>query len=258
MNDNAVHACDVCRDFDAVRVLDRVSLDVARGEFVAIVGPSGCGKTTLLNLICGHDQPTTGTVHRRGAVRMIHQRDGLFPWLTVEKNILLGLHGVKDKRERRSQLLDVLELIRLRDFSDHFPHQLSGGMKQLVELARALAGDSHILLMDEPFSSLDYLERLRMRGELARLLSERPRTVVLVTHDLEEAAQLADRIIVLSPRPARVCRELRIHLPRPRPPTHPLISEMVHEVLVEYGLDLPLNGAPPMRTPSVVASGELT
>jgi len=131
----------------------------------------------------------------------------------------------------------MLALIGLEGFSEHYPHQLSGGMRQRVELARALAGKSDVLLMDEPFSALDYITRLRMRHELARLLHERPRTVVLVTHDIEEAAQLADRVIVLSGRPGRIRSERRLHLPRPRELTHPEVVDAIHGVLVELGLE---------------------
>src|SRR5260370_34752070 len=148
----------------------------------------------------------------------------------------MGLRDLSSGAERDRQLKEMLRLINLAEFAGHYPHQLSGGMRQRVELARALAGNTDILLLDEPFSSLDYLTRLRMRRELARMLDELPRTVVLVTHDIEEAAQLADRILVLSERPARICRELHVTVPRPREPTHPEVVETVHHVLAELGL----------------------
>ena len=223
--------------FGAVEVFEDFSLEVEPGEFVAVVGPSGCGKTTLLALCSGYLKPTAGTVERGGRVRTVYQQDGLFPWLTAAQNIALGLRHVRDEAEREARLREMLALIRLENFAGHYPHQLSGGMRQRVELARALAGDTDILLLDEPFSSLDYLARLRLRGELARMLDELPRTVVLVTHDIEEAAQLADRVVVLSERPAVIKRQLRVGLPRPRELTHPDVVATVRRVLAELGLE---------------------
>jgi NitT/TauT family transport system ATP-binding protein len=228
---------DVSCAFGAVEVFSHLSLEIERGEFVAVVGPSGCGKTTLLNLLSGFIKPTSGKVLSEGRVRMVYQQDGLFPWQTLAQNISLGLRHVKDEAERARQLGEMLALINLEGFADHYPHQLSGGMRQRAELARALAGDTDILLLDEPFSSLDYLTRLRLRRELARMLYELPRTVVLVTHDIEEAAQLADRVVVLSDRPATIRRELKLDLPRPRDLTHPLVVEAVHQILTELGLE---------------------
>ena len=237
MNDKAFQLDNVSRAFGVVEVLRGLSLTIARGEFVAVVGPSGCGKTTLLNLLSGYDQPTSGVIHRDGEVRMVYQQDGLFPWMTVAENIALGLRHLKAEAERTRQTNELLRLIRLESFERHYPHQLSGGMRQRVELARALAGDSDILLLDEPFSALDYLTRLRLRQELARLLEERPRTVALVTHDIEEAAQLADRVIVLSERPARIQYELSIAVPRPRDLTHPEVVRAIHRILTELGIE---------------------
>lgn len=227
----------VSRSFGAVEVLRGLSLDIRRGEFVAVVGPSGCGKTTLLNLLSGYDRPSSGVILRNGRVRMVYQQDGLFPWQTVSENISLGLRHLSDDAECGRQIGDMLRLIGLEGFRDHYPHQLSGGMRQRVELARALTGDSDILLLDEPFSSLDYLTRLRMRQELARLLQERPRTVMLVTHDIEEAAQLADRVIVLTERPAQIQCELNIAASRPRDLTHPEVVSATHRILTELGFE---------------------
>ena len=227
----------VCRAFGAVEVLQDVSLSIREGEFVAVVGPSGCGKTTLLNILSGFDQPTSGRVTGSGAVRMVFQQDGLFPWRSASENIEMGLRHVRNPAERARQRDQMLALIGLDGFAEHYPHQLSGGMRQRVELARALAGTSDVLLLDEPFSALDYITRLRMRQELARLLHELPRTVVLVTHDIEEAAQLADRVIVLSGRPARIRSERTLLVPRPRELTHPEVVEAIHGILVELGLE---------------------
>jgi NitT/TauT family transport system ATP-binding protein len=227
----------VSRRFGAVEVLQEISLGIERGEFVAVVGPSGCGKTTLLNLLSGYEQPSAGVVERRGQVRMVYQVDGLYPWMTVAENISLGVRHLSSADERRMHIDDMIRLIELEGFENHYPHQLSGGMRQRVELARALAGNSDILLMDEPFSSLDYLTRLRMRQELAHLLHERPRTVVLVTHDIEEAAQLADRVVVLTGRPSQIRRELRIQAARPRALTHPEVISSTRIILTELGIE---------------------
>ena len=223
--------------FGEVEVLKDLHLEVRHGEFVALVGPSGCGKTTLLNLASGWLRPGSGTVQRPDRMRMIFQQDGLFPWRTVGENVRMGLRHVEDELERGRRAAALLDLVALSRFEGHYPHQLSGGMRQRVELVRALAGDTDLLLMDEPFSSLDYLTRLRMRNELARLLREQPRTVLLVTHDIEEAAQLADRVLMLSDRPARIRDEVRLSVPRPRAATHPAVVGAVHHILTELGLE---------------------
>ncbi|HEY0006143.1 MAG TPA: ABC transporter ATP-binding protein [Pyrinomonadaceae bacterium] len=237
MKDKVLRVEGVVCSFGAVKVFEDFSLEIERGEFVAVVGPSGCGKTTLLNLLSGFIKPTAGNIASVGRMRTVYQQDGLFPWQTVAQNISLGLRHLKDQAERSRQLKEMLGLIRLEAFAAHYPHQLSGGMRQRVELARALAGDTDILLLDEPFSSLDYLTRLRLRRELVRMLDELPRTVVLVTHDIEEAAQLADRVVVLSDRPSRIRCELRLDLPRPRDLTHPVVVDAVHRILAELGLE---------------------
>jgi NitT/TauT family transport system ATP-binding protein len=236
MNDKPLRIEDCSVSFGSIEVLHHLSLEISRGEFVAVVGPSGCGKTTLLNLFSGFLKPSSGNVLCSGRVRTVYQHDSLFPWQTAAQNIAMGLRELSET-ERKAQLAEMLRLINLEEFAGHYPHQLSGGMRQRVELARALAGASDILLLDEPFSSLDYLTRLRLRRELARMLEELPRTVVLVTHDIEEAAQLADRILVLTDRPARICRELQVAIPRPRELTHPVVVETVHAILAEFGLE---------------------
>jgi NitT/TauT family transport system ATP-binding protein len=237
MNDKPLRVEDVSLSFGSIVVFQHLTVAIERGEFVAVVGPSGCGKTTLLNLFSRFVKPSSGKVVCADRLRMVYQHDSLFPWQTVSENIDLGLRHLTDQSERARQLNEMLRLIKLEGFADHYPHQLSGGMRQRVELARALIGDTDILLLDEPFSSLDYLTRLRMRNELARMLSKLPRTVVLVTHDIEEAAQLADRIIVLSDRPARICSEFNIEIARPREPTHPRVVATVHKILTEMGLE---------------------
>ncbi len=227
---------NVSHSYRTVPVLNNINLVVNPGEVVVLVGPSGCGKTTILNLLSGYINPVRGSIQREGVIRTVYQQDGLFPWLTVSENIAIGLRAVTDKVRLEKELRELVELIHLEGFEHHYPHQLSGGMKQRVELARVLAGDSDILLMDEPFSALDYQTRLRMRQELVRLLEQRPRTVVFVTHDIEEAAQLADRVLVLSNRPATISRELNIPSPRPRDLTDDSVIGAMKAILQELGL----------------------
>jgi len=235
----------VSRSFGAVEVIRNLSLAVRPHEFVAVVGPSGCGKTTLLNLISGYDRPDRGEVKRNGMLRMIYQQGGLFAWRTAAQNIQMGLRDVPNEQDRKRRLDEMLKLIGLEGFGDHYPHQLSGGMRQRVELGRALIGETDILLMDEPFSALDYLTRMRMRRELSLMLRQRPCTVVLVTHDIEEAAQLADRIVVLTERPAQIQYEICVDVPRPREITNPTVVDVVHCVLAELGLESAHSSSPP-------------
>jgi ABC-type nitrate/sulfonate/bicarbonate transport system ATPase subunit len=227
---------NVSLSYGAMLVLQHLNLTVHSGEFVVIVGPSGCGKTTILNLLSGHIQPGLGVISREGVIRTVYQQDGLFPWLTVSENISMGLRSLKDAVQREKELQSLFDLIHLQDFKNHYPHELSGGMRQRAELARALAGDSDILLMDEPFSALDYQTRLRMRYELVRLLEKRPRTVVFVTHDIEEAAQLADRVLVLSKRPTTILQELQISAPKPRDLTDNEVINAMKEILERLGI----------------------
>jgi len=167
---------------------------------------------------------------------MVYQSDGLLPWMTVSENIEMGFPSVGTRVSRARQLSELLALVCLESFANHYPHQISPGMRQRVELARALAGEASVLLLDEPFSSLDYQTRLLMRGELVSLLAGRATTVVLVTHDIEEAAQLADRIIVLSGRPARKTFELHLDAARPREPTDQIVVAAMRRLLDHLGL----------------------
>lgn len=221
---------DVQKIFGETEVFRNLSLAIEPGEFVAIIGPSGCGKTTLLNLLSGFERPSSGTISAHGKARTVFQHDGLFPWLTVAQNIELGLRDAKPS-ERQSEIQGLASLVHLDGFLEHYPHQISGGMRQRAELARALAGHSDILLLDEPFSALDFLTRIRMRQELSNVLEARPRTVVMVTHDVEEAAQLASRIIVLSQRPAEIVHSVSPNSPRLRHPTQPDVIQAIDEVL---------------------------
>ena len=201
----------------AVLALDHISLDVAPGEFVCLVGASGCGKTTLLNLVAGLDQPTGGTVERAGRTAVMFQEASLFPWLSVRKNVELALRfqGVP-RSQRRAKAAELLELVRLPGFDDRQPHELSGGMRQRVALARALAQEAEVLLMDEPFGALDAMTRDIMHDELERIWRSTGSSVLFVTHNVREAARLADRIVVLTSRPGRVAEEFVVDIERPR------------------------------------------
>jgi NitT/TauT family transport system ATP-binding protein len=202
----------------SVFALDRLSLEVSNGEFVCMVGASGCGKTTLLNLIAGiyHlDQGTIDTGGRRLGV--VFQEPALFPWLTVRRNIELPmrLRGV-DAAARAQRGEELLRLVHLDRFGDHRPHELSGGMQQRAALARALAQDAELLLMDEPFGALDAMTRDRLHDELERIWLATDLTVLFVTHNVREAVRLGDRVVVLSSRPGRVAEEFAVDIPRPR------------------------------------------
>jgi NitT/TauT family transport system ATP-binding protein len=227
----------VSHAFGTLPVLENLWLEVAPGEFLAVVGPSGCGKTTLLNLLAGFATPQAGELRRLGTTRMVYQQDGLFPWLTAVENIALAFGPGAALSEHTRQLDELLTLTQLQDFASHYPYQLSGGMRRRVELARVLAGPAEVLLLDEPFAALDYLTRHRMHRELVRMLAARPRAVILVTHDIDEAVLLADRVVVLSPRPARVRCEFRLDLPRPRAIAHPQVLQTVQRILAELAVD---------------------
>jgi ABC-type nitrate/sulfonate/bicarbonate transport system ATPase subunit len=231
-------------DRGALPVLAGVSFAVGDGELVAIVGPSGCGKSTLLNLIAGFERPDRGCIRidgepQRGASPkgiLISQRGSVFPWLTVQQNLMFGLDG-RPLREKRALADHYAALVGLEGFEASYPHELSGGMLKRVELARALVVKPEILYMDEPFSALDALLNLRMRNELLRILGEERHTVVLVTHDVEEAIHLADRVLVLSPRPAAIQAAFEVPFPHPRKLTSPEVQSLRVEILRELGVD---------------------
>ena len=210
-------------------VLEKITLDVARGELVALVGPSGCGKSTLLDIVAGLLDPDSGTVRingaptraseRLGSAAYMHQRDLLLPWRTALANAALALEvqgiGRTEARARAEQEFDVFGL---GGFEGRYPAQLSGGMKQRVAFVRTMVGGQHLLLLDEPFGALDALTRTEAQEWLGEALRVEPRTTMLVTHDVDEAVFLADRIFVMSPRPGRITGEERVEAPRPRPP----------------------------------------
>jgi NitT/TauT family transport system ATP-binding protein len=207
-------------------VFRNLSLKVQRGEFAALLGPSGCGKSTLLNLLSGFLKPTSGQVLVNGAdvypemqaLGYVFQAPNLFPWLSVEDNVQFGLRmaGKLNAAERREKALHYLSLVGLQKTATDLPHQLSGGMRQRVALARSLALEPDILLMDEPFAALDAITRIHMNEELLRLWSDLSQTIVFITHDIDEAVFLADRVVVLGLPPSGIDSEIAIDLPRPR------------------------------------------
>ncbi len=211
-------------DGAAVPALDRVSLDVAAGELISIVGPSGCGKSTLLRLIAGLDAPSAGelwvgseSITSPSAERgLVFQDPNLFPWLTVRRNVQAGLLARGVLREKEQEVGEFVRLVGLEAFADAFPHHLSGGMAQRVALARALINHPKVLLLDEPLGALDAFTRMKMQDEVLRLWESRLTTMLLVTHDIDEAIYMSDRIVIMSPRPGRVERVISVTLPRPR------------------------------------------
>ncbi|MBC8026887.1 MAG: ABC transporter ATP-binding protein [Steroidobacteraceae bacterium] len=227
-------------------VIAGLDFDVRDGEFVAIVGPSGCGKTTLMNIIAGFLAPDAGSVLVNGKPRlapnkngmMITQQGSVFPWLTVRQNLLFGLPDDLPNREALAH--DYAELVGLKGFENNYPHELSGGMLKRCEIARALVVKPEILYMDEPFSALDALMSLRMQNELLRILAKEKHTVMLITHDVEEAIHLADRVLVLSPRPARIQASFDVPFAHPRkvsaPEAQALRVKILHELGVTEGM----------------------
>ncbi len=206
-----------------IHVLERINFDVTPGEFVCIVGPSGCGKSTLLNIIGGfltqsrgqaivEGQPVSGPNPRR---IFVFQENGVFPWLTVRENIGFGL-SQRSPEERDRIVAHYTEMVGLPGFEGAYPRELSGGMRQRVEIARALAANPDIIYMDEPFGALDFITRIKMRSDLTRIWQAEKKTILFVTHDIEEAVQLADRVLIMSHRPATIQEDVRIDLPRPR------------------------------------------
>jgi len=243
MSDSKIVVDGISKSFGALPVIDRVSFDVRDGEFVAIVGPSGCGKSTLLNILAGFERPDHGTVRIDGAEHsgpnrkgiLISQHGSVFPWLTVQENLMFGLSG--SSRSEQRELADrYTAMVGLKGFEAAYPHELSGGMLKRVELARAFVVKPEILYMDEPFSALDALMSLRMQTELRRILDEERHTVLLITHDVEEAIYLADRILVLSSRPATIQTTFHVDLPHPRKLSSPRAQELREAILKELGL----------------------
>jgi NitT/TauT family transport system ATP-binding protein len=225
MAESKLSVAGLGKTFSTLEVLHDIGVEIADGEFISIVGPSGCGKTTFLRIVAGLEQATSGTVRIDGKeVRdpgidrgFVFQSDNLLPWRTVFANAMIGpeVAGSADQGAK-SRTLDLLKLVGLAGFENYFPRQLSGGMRQRVNLARALAVDPKILLMDEPFASLDAQTREIMQTELTRIWEQGRKTVLFVTHQIDEAVFLSDRVLVFARRPVRVREVVKIDLPRPR------------------------------------------
>jgi NitT/TauT family transport system ATP-binding protein len=242
-----IHARGVAKTYrtvsgEPVRALERVDLDIADGDFVCVVGPSGCGKSTFLRLIAGLDDVTSGDLRLGGKtvegsspdVGVVFQSATLLPWLTVESNVRLPLRVGGRRASADANVKHLLTMVGLEGFENKYPYELSGGMQQRAAICRALARDPKVLLMDEPFGALDALTRERMNVELQRIWQQSRKTVLLITHSIAESVFLGDRVVVMSPRPGRILRDLRIDLPRPRDftttPGHPEYLRLTREI----------------------------
>ncbi|MBV9488240.1 MAG: ABC transporter ATP-binding protein [Verrucomicrobia bacterium] len=250
MNQAIIQIRDVWKSFSpkkggaAVHVLESINVDVYPGEFVCIVGPSGCGKSTLLNIVAGFVRPSRGEVLIRGqAVTgpsreriFVFQENGVFPWLNVRDNIGFGVQISGAKKQ--AIIEHYVQMVGLQGFEHAYPHELSGGMRQRVEIARALAADPALIFMDEPFGALDFLTRLKMRTDLTAIWQKERKTILFVTHDIEESVQLADRIIVMSSRPAKVNADVPVELPRPRDLDAPEYLQLRDAIFERLGMSL--------------------
>lgn len=231
------------RDGKPIPVLDDVSLEVGNGEFVCLLGPSGCGKSTLLSAMAGFLSPTSGQIRIDGdLVRgpdprriFVFQERGVFPWLTVEGNIEFGLFKLS-RAERDRRVRHYVKMVGLQGFEKAYPQELSGGMKQRLEVARALAVNPDMLFLDEPFGALDSITRLIMRSELLRIWEAERKTIIFVTHDIDEAVQLADRVVVMSSRPAKIQEIVDIDISHPRNISSPRYLELRDGIFRQIGL----------------------
>jgi NitT/TauT family transport system ATP-binding protein len=231
------------RDGHTISVLDDINLDVGEGEFLCLLGPSGCGKSTLLSTMAGFLSPTSGAISIDGEVVrcadprriFVFQERGVFPWLTVEGNIEFGLFKLP-RAERERRIAHYIQMVGLKGFEKAYPAELSGGMKQRLEVARALAVNPDMLFLDEPFGALDSITRLTMRGELLRIWQAERKTIIFVTHDIDEAVQLADRVVVMSARPAKVQQIVNIDIAHPRDISSPRYLQLRDGIFKQIGL----------------------
>ena len=233
------------REGACVKVLENIDLEFYDGEMICILGPSGCGKSTLLRIIAGFDTFYTGELTIDGKKVagpdpdhiFVFQHSSLLPWLTVRENVGLGIRRMKDKVKMERKIQENIEMVELEGFENYYPHQLSGGMRRRAELARALAVDPEILFMDEPFSGLDYFTHLRIREEIVNMHEFLGKTTLLVTHDIDDALVLGDRIVVLNGRPAKVMLSRKLEFERPRDIVkEPELRELREEVFLMLGV----------------------
>lgn len=235
MGGNVKVSVDISHSYGELRVHDGLKFDVRENEFLCVCGPSGCGKTTLLDILAGLLKPTRGQVLIHGEpanpkkhnISFVFQEPSTLPWLTVWNNVAMGLRIKRRPPEEVTRAVqEILEVVRLTGYEDYYPHQISGGMKQRVAIARAFATNADVILMDEPFVSLDQPTRERMQAEVLNIWERHKRTIIFVTHNLEEAVYLGDRAIILSSKPARIQADVRIDLPRPRDSLSPGFTEL--------------------------------
>lgn len=225
------------------QAMEHVSLNIERGEFICLLGPSGCGKTTLLNSIAGFERVSSGRITIDGNEVTepsnknvtIFQNYGLLPWRTVKKNVELGLEGKKLSKKERAEIADkFINIVGLSEFSKSHPNQLSGGMQQRVAIARALAVDPEIIFMDEPFGALDALTRLKMQDEISSIWENQKKTIIFVTHDIEEAVFLADRVVVMTPNPGKIKSIINVPIARKRDRTSPDFLKIRDRIFDEF------------------------
>ncbi len=219
-------------------VLSSINVDIQEGEFVSILGPSGCGKSTLLSMVAGLLKPTEGEIRLKGSAitkpgkdrGMVFQQAALFPWMTVEENVLFAIRDIKNKEEREARALQYLKMVQLGSNLKQYPHELSGGMQQRVSIARALAMDPTVLLMDEPFGALDEQTRLRLQQELESIWLKTKKTVLFVTHSINESIKLSDRILVMGTRPGTIIADIKVDAVRPRLRTDEKVAQLEAQI----------------------------
>ena len=229
----------------AIPVLDNIDLEFQDGEMVCILGPSGCGKSTMLRIIAGFDKPSSGMILQDGqqitAPRpdniFVYQHNGLLPWMTVWENVELGVRHTEDIDQKNETIQEYIEMVELDGFENHYPHQLSGGMQRRAELARGLVVNPEMLIMDEPFSGLDFLTHMKMREEVVNMHLYLGKTILIVTHNIDDALIMGDRVVILSDRPAKVKLDRKLDFHHPRDPkTAPELQELREEIFFMLGV----------------------